>query len=157
MRTASRFAPPLPQFASNVRAMKRLAFAAALAASMAVSFAPIAVADLVGFTSPSGNIGCLLADDIVRCDIASRDWEPPPRPADCPDFTDYGQGISLSPTGPAAFVCAGDTTLGSGPVLQFGQFQAGGGMSCDSEPSGIRCSNSDGHGFVISREAYQLF
>lgn len=137
--------------------MKRLVFAAALAASTAVSLTPTAAADLVGFTSPSGNIGCILTDDMVRCDIASRDWEPPPRPADCPDFTDYGQGISLSPIGPATFVCAGDTTLGSGPVLEFGEFQAGGGMSCDSELPGIRCTNSEGRGFVISRQAYQLF
>ncbi|MDG4669185.1 DUF6636 domain-containing protein [Mycobacterium sp. 236(2023)] len=137
--------------------MRRWVFAAAAAASVAAPLAPTASADLVGFTSPSGNIGCILADDLVRCDIAERAWTPPPRPADCPDFTDYGQGITLSPTGPASFVCAGDTTLGSGPALEFGQFQAGGGMSCNSEPSGISCSNSEGHGFAISREAYQLF
>ena len=39
--------------------------------------------------------------------------------------------------------------------LAYGQFQAGGGMSCNSEPSGMRCSNSDGHGFTLSREAYR--
>jgi hypothetical protein len=123
----------------------------------ALSVAPVAGADLVGFTSPSGNIGCLLADDMVRCDIADRDWSPPPRPAECPDFTDFGQGITLHPTGPASFVCAGDTTLGSGPALAYGQFQAGGGMSCTSEPSGMLCSNSEGRGFSLSRQGYQLF
>lgn len=130
--------------------------AAALAGAAAFS-APAAAADLIGFTSPSGNIGCILAEDMVRCDIAARDWNPPPRPADCPDFTDYGQGITLNPTGPAAFVCAGDTTLGSGPALAYGQFHAGGGMSCSSEPAGMRCSNSDGHGFTLSRQGYTLF
>ncbi|MCV7368677.1 hypothetical protein CRI77_24975 [Mycolicibacterium duvalii] len=119
--------------------------------------APAAAAEVVGFTSPSGNIGCVLTDDSVRCDIAARDWAPPPRPASCPDFTDYGQGLTLGPTGPANFVCAGDTALNSGPALPYGQYQAGGGMSCNSEPSGIRCSNSDGHGFTISRQAYTLF
>ena len=137
--------------------MNRWIWAAAAGASAAVLTAPTAAADLVGFTSPSGNIGCILAEDMVRCDIAWRDWNPPPRPADCPDFTDYGQGLMLGPTGPATFVCAGDTTLGSGPALPFGQFEAGGGMSCNSEPSGMRCSNSDGHGFVLAREAYQVF
>ena len=122
---------------------------------MALFGAPVAGAD--GFTSPSGNIACVLAEDSVRCDIAERDWSPPPQPASCPDFTDYGQGISLRPTGPASFVCAGDSTLGNRPVLPYGQFRAGGGMSCNSEPSGMRCSNSDGHGFTISRQAYTLF
>lgn len=118
---------------------------------------PTAGADLVGFTSPSGNIGCILSDGTVRCDVAERDWAPPPRPSDCPDFTDHGQGITLGTTGRASFVCAGDTTLGSGPGLPYGQFEAGGGVSCTSEPSGMRCSNSDGHGFTISRQDYTLF
>ncbi|WP_308124247.1 DUF6636 domain-containing protein [Mycolicibacterium xanthum] len=99
----------------------------------------------------------MIAEDLLRCDIAERDWTPPPRPADCPGLTDYGQGITLGPNGPASFVCAGDTTLQSGPPLPYDQFQAGGGMSCTSEPSGMRCSNSDGHGFTLSRQAYTLF
>ena len=129
----------------------------AASAGAAVLLAPVAAGDVVGFTSPSGNIGCILADDLLRCDIAERDWSPPPRPADCPDFTDYGQGILLHPTGHAAFVCAGDTAMGGGSALPYGQFEARGGMSCNSELSGIRCSNSDGHGFTISRQAYALF
>ena len=136
--------------------MRRYTAAAALAGTALLS-APVAAADIVGFTSPSGNIGCMLSDDLLRCDIAERDWSPPPRPSDCPSFTGYGQGISLNPTGPARFVCAGDTALGGGPALAFGEFQAGGGMSCNSEPSGMRCSNSDGHGFTLSRQAYTLF
>ncbi|UXA20719.1 DUF6636 domain-containing protein [Mycobacterium sp. SMC-4] len=119
--------------------------------------APVAGAQVAGFTSPSGNIGCILTDDSVRCDVAARDWAPPPRPSTCPDFTDFGQGLIVGPTGPASFVCAGDTALGSGPALPYGQFHAGGGMSCTSEPSGMRCSNSEGHGFTISRQAYTLF
>ena len=47
--------------------------------------------------------------------------------------------------------------MGTGPVLAYGQYQAGGEMSCNSEPSGMRCSNSDGHGFTISRQAYRIF
>jgi hypothetical protein len=128
---------------------------AGTALAAALIWAPTAAAD--GFTSPSGNIGCVLSDDLLRCDIGERQWAPPPRPADCPEYSDYGQGILLRPTGPARFVCAGDTAMGNGPTLQYGQFQAGGGMSCTSEPSGMRCSNSDGHGFVLSRQAYRIF
>ena len=137
--------------------MKWWTFTAAVAVSAAVSLAPPAYAESAGFTSPSGNIGCILSDDLLRCDIQTRNWSPPPRPGDCPNFSDYGQGISMHSTGPASFVCAGDTAIGGGPVLPYGQYQAGGGMSCNSEPSGMRCSNSDGHGFSISREAYQIF
>jgi hypothetical protein len=130
--------------------------AAALGAA-AVSGAAPAAADIIGFTSPSGNVGCYLADDTVRCDIAERNWAPPPRPSNCPDFIGYGQGITLAPTGSARFVCAGDTALGGGPALPYGEYRAGGGMSCLSEVSGMRCSNSDGHGFTLSREEYTLF
>ena len=77
--------------------------------------------------------------------------------ADCPDVTDFGQGLTVAPTGNATFVCAGDTTLGSGPVLPYGEYRAAGGVSCRSEQSGMRCSNSDGHGFTLSRETYTLF
>jgi len=131
----------------------------AVGAAVAAAFlgAASASADSTGFTSPSGNIGCILSDDLVRCDIGERDWGPPPRPADCPEYSDYGQGILLHPTGPARFVCAGDTAMGGGPALPYGQFQAGGGMSCNSEPSGMRCSNSDGRGFRISRKGYATF
>ena len=135
----------------------KLVVAAAAVGAIGCLGLPTAGADLVGFTSPSGNIGCILADGTVRCDVAERDWAPPPRPSDCPDFTDYGQGITLGNTGRASFVCAGDTALGSGPALPYGQFEAGGGVSCTSEPSGMRCSNSDGHGFTISRQDYTLF
>jgi hypothetical protein len=135
-----------------IRLIVGLAFAGAALLSI-----PTAAAESVGFTSPSGNIGCILSDDLVRCDIGARDWSPPPRPADCPDYSDYGQGILLHPTGPARFVCAGDTAMGGGPVLPYGQFQASGGMSCNSEPSGMRCSNSDGHGFTIAKQAFRIF
>ena len=79
--------------------------AGAIVAGAALLGTPKAAAESVGFTSPSGNIGCMLSDDLVRCDIGARVWSPPPRPADCPDYSDYGQGILLHPTGPARF-CA---------------------------------------------------
>ena len=108
--------------------------------AVALSTAPAAAAEVVGFTSPSGNVGCILTDDMVRCDIAERIGRLRRGPPSCPDFTDYGQGLMLAPTGTARFVCAGDTALGSGPVLAYGEYRAGGGMSCRSETSGMRCS-----------------
>ena len=55
---------------------------------------PQTLTDLVGFASPSGNVGCYLDPSTARCEISERDWSPPPRPADC-EF-DYGQGINLA-------------------------------------------------------------
>ncbi|WP_454786270.1 DUF6636 domain-containing protein [Mycobacterium antarcticum] len=117
---------------------------------------PEAIADLVGFTSPSGNVGCYLDPTTVRCDISERDWSPPPRPADC-EF-DYGQGIALTAGERPAFVCAGDTALGGGAPLPYGQSVAAGSLRCDSAESGITCIDSaTNHGFSIARERYEMF
>ncbi|MDT5173817.1 MAG: hypothetical protein QOG37_1068 [Mycobacterium sp.] len=112
--------------------------------------------ELVGFTSPSGNVGCYISLRSARCDISERNWSPPPRPADC-EF-DYGQGITLSPGGEASFICAGDTALGGGHPLAYGKSLSAGVLVCDSAESGITCRDTvTGHGFSIAREAYRLF
>jgi hypothetical protein len=112
--------------------------------------------DLTGFIAPSGNVACMIDASWVRCDIIDRDWQPPPRPADC-EF-DYGQGITLNDGGLAEFVCAGDTAFGPDQVLQYGESITVGPMHCDSTQSDVTCGNTvTGHGFSISRDAYQLF
>lgn len=112
--------------------------------------------ELIGFTSPSGNVGCYITATDVRCDISERDWTPPPRPADC-EF-DYGQGIAMSPGGNAVFVCAGDTALGGGDPLPYGESISAGVLRCDSAESGITCRDTEsGHGFGLSRERYEMF
>jgi hypothetical protein len=39
---------------------------------------PDEATDLVGFTSPSGNDGCIVDSAYARCDISERDWSPAP-------------------------------------------------------------------------------
>jgi hypothetical protein len=117
------------------------------------------------FASPSGNIECVITSSGngelvargVRCDIAERDWSPPPRPADCE--LDYGHAILVGAGKPARFLCAGDTTIGSGGgPLAYGDAITAGRLRCESAQSGITCRDVEsGHGFSISREAYQLF
>ena len=109
------------------------------------------------FRSPSGNVGCMIDTDYVRCDIGDHDWSPPPRPADC-EF-DYGQGISIAPGEPAQFVCAGDTSQApDADPLPYDESITAGHMSCESAESGITCRDAEsGNGFTISREAYRLF
>jgi hypothetical protein len=107
------------------------------------------------FRSPSGNIGCYLDSTGARCDIAERSWEPPP--ADQPCELDYGQGIGLDADG-AAFVCAGDTTLGAGAALAYGSSARRGSFLCESAEAGITCTDTaSGRGFTLSREAYEIF
>lgn len=119
---------------------------------------PKLVTELTGFQSPSGNVGCYIDPTTVRCDIAERDWALPARPADCNSNVDFGQGLILSASGDARFVCAGDTALGYGETLAYGSSIAAGTLMCDSAESGITCRDTvSEHGFAISRQAYQLF
>ncbi len=114
------------------------------------------VTELTQFATPSGNIGCVIEPASVRCDIAERDFSPPKSPSDCK--LDYGQGIALSAGGTADFVCAGDTTLGAGETLEYGQSIAAGLLVCESAESGVSCRDVEsGRGFELSRESYELF
>jgi hypothetical protein len=109
-----------------------------------------------GFVSPTGNVSCMIDVDLARCDIIDRDWEPPPRPADC-EF-DYGHGIEMPAGRPATFVCAGDTAFGADEVLPYGDAIRAGPLRCESADAGITCRDADtGHGFTLAQRAYQVF
>lgn len=112
-----------------------------------------------GFTSPSGNIGCLVAPNSVRCDIAEAQWDPttiPNRPADCVGV--HGDSLVLTGTGRPDFICHGDTVFGTGPILDYGKGIRVGDMTCVSRPSGVECqAASSGHGFTMSRSGYRFF
>jgi hypothetical protein len=65
----------------------------------------------------------------------------------------------VSRTGPARFVCAGDTSMDAqAPILAYGHAVTRGGLSCSSATSGMTCrSTRTGHGFFVSRQGYRLF
>jgi len=111
------------------------------------------------FSSPSHNIGCVLADGMARCDVRKRDWSPPPHPASCSDQVDFGQGLTVGRRGRATFVCAGDTALNlTGPVVAYGSNSKGGDIVCASRTDGMTCTNTaPRHGFFIARDRYRLF
>ena len=114
------------------------------------------VTKLTGFTSPTGNIGCYIDQRSVRCDVGDRDWEPPKAPSSCK--LDYGQGIELPAGGAADFVCAGDTALGGGDVLDYGTSIGSGLLICESEESGMTCRDTEtGRGFTLSKQSYEIF
>jgi hypothetical protein len=117
------------------------------------------------FQSPSGNIFCLMGDgnDVV-CDIADHTYVPPPKPSDCQQG--WGGRFSLDQGSAPVSHCHGDTIIPSHtspgnipgePTLEYGRTQTLGAITCDSEPTGMTCTDSrTGHYFRLSRESYEL-
>jgi hypothetical protein len=127
-----------------------------LALAVAVACGVAASAQAAQFQSPSRNIGCAITRQAVRCDIREREWKPPPKPRSC--RVDYGQGVYVARRGKARFVCAGDTALGVGPVLDYGRTIRRGRFRCKSRTDGMRCVNRrNGHGFFLSRARVKRF
>lgn len=127
--------------------------------SKGTSEAPAAFVKESTFQSPSGNIGCQVAEGNARCDIRQRSWAPPPRPPSCPSEVDFGQGLEDGPSGPGRLVCAGDTTLDpEAPKLAYGTAAESGDFVCVSRTSGITCTNvHTKHGFTIAIQGYRIF
>jgi hypothetical protein len=130
-----------------------IAFAGAIA--LALLLAPEASA-FSQFSSPSGNIGCVMVRSGARCDVREHDWTAPPKPAWCE--LDWGSGASVGRRGRGSVVCAGDTALGGTRVLAYGDRERVGRFRCLSRRSGMRCVNHrNDHGFLISRQRLRLF
>lgn len=115
------------------------------------------VSELTSFSSPSGNIGCDISPTHVRCDIAERNWSPPPKAASCPPVVGWGQGLELNVGEPAKVVCAGDTALVGASPLAYGDKIVSGSIECTSTPGGMSCWDFVyGGSFMISRESYDI-
>jgi hypothetical protein len=121
------------------------------------------------FASPSGTIRCILnAQDtpapIVVCQIGDHTYVAPPGSTrdggPCEPGTDLGRDFRLDQGKPAYFTCT-YSALGSGfgpwPTLDYGQTRSLGTITCDSEPSGVTCTDSStGHFFRVASDSYQL-
>jgi hypothetical protein len=96
----------------------------------------------------------------VRCEIAVKDWQPPPQPASC--TADWGSGLVLD-TRPA-MLCASDTIRGDSfygtdgsVILPYGTAFKFAPFSCSSQRSGVDCRNTaNGAEFLLTRERYVL-
>lgn len=122
-----------------------------LAGALALATVPAASATSSGFfRTPSGNIYCGHFGSL-RCDIRSGLVPKPAKPAGC-DF-DWGQTYGLNRTGAARIGCVSDSVFSpSARVLRYGTRWSGGGITCVSRTSGLRCKNAGGHGFFMSRQ-----
>jgi hypothetical protein len=131
---------------------------ATVAATIVVPTTAQAVPD-GSFQSPSGNIVCILAgsgEHGAACQVQQRTYAAPP-PGQC-QLGGWGSQIDLDPGKPPHFECVGGVlAVPPMPTLDYGQTRSAGPFTCDSEPSGMTCTdNSTGHFFRISRESYQL-
>lgn len=112
------------------------------------------------FQTPSGNIACTGGDadgGDVACDIAEHSWTPPPRPPDC-HLGGWGDRFSLHHGQAPVMRCHGDTLRVPGlAVLDYGQTIVLGAITCDSQTTGMTCTDtSTGDFFVMSRDTYEL-
>lgn len=112
--------------------------------------------DEAAFRTPSKNIACALTGKSVRCDIIHKNWQPPPKPADC--TLDWGFGLFIE-NGQASFICAGDSVIGAATTtLAYGNALRSGDLLCDSESIALRCiDEKTGHGFTLAVAQYGLF
>ncbi|MGQ0842515.1 MAG: DUF6636 domain-containing protein [Sporichthyaceae bacterium] len=139
-----------------VQAEVATAAAETAAPEAAASGGPSTALSLASFQMPSGAIGCSIDDAGVTCGVRGARWAPPPRPASCEG--DWGQSVALD-RARARFVCATDTPVEpDAPVLAYGTQSRVDGYVCTSTEQALRCEHgAGGHGFTLSRSAYDLF
>lgn len=108
------------------------------------------------FTSPDGNLGCVVEPAYARCDFVKRDFALPPAPSDC--SSGWGHGIELQAGTKAGFFCGSDFVTGSKNVIAVGRGIRVGFVECDVVRAGeVAChGTSDAHGFRVSRARYSL-
>ena len=119
---------------------------------------------LVHFTSPSGNIDCLMFGAGAECVVQKQSWPHlRPRPASC-DLDWVPNNLSVSGSRVFVGACRGDVGplcyAGSGcRTLGYGRSLVLDNVRCVSARDGVTCRRVDGHrvGFRIAREGYTLF
>lgn len=133
-----------------------LAFAS-LAVTSAIALPATARADSQNFQSPSGNIYCVLDSGGAACDVHEYTYQPPP-PPECGKHLPWGNRFVLDAGQPAAIHCHGDTLRVAGEqTLGYGQTISAGTITCESQPSDMRCTDgASGHFFRVSRDSYDL-
>ncbi|MCX4094742.1 DUF6636 domain-containing protein [Nocardia sp. alder85J] len=145
----------------------KLALLAAAAVGAVVAFPGIAAADSDTFQSPSGNIFCAMdvrADGTGSVVCQGDGHYAVPRPAEC--HLAWGDRFSLDQGGEPVAHCHGDTIVpsysGPGknpnvPTLDYGRTRSAGAITCDSEPTGMTCTDAGtGHYLHLSRESNDI-
>jgi hypothetical protein len=141
----------------------RVVAVAFASAAVFVGPAEVAHADTeYWFTSPSGNIGCVMGDVLkggVNCDIKSYTYARPPDPDHCTGRMNWGNRFALNPGQAPTMPCHGDTVFDASldRTLNYGQKQSYGPITCDSEQNGMTCTDTNtGRYFWVSADSYTL-
>src|SRR6185312_4382446 len=111
------------------------------------------------FQSPSGTINCMMyasgGETGARCEVVDHTWAAPPRSPDCP--LNWGDRFYLTQGGDAGFGCYHQEFPTAERTFGYGQTQSLGTLTCESEPTGMTCTDSStGHYFRVAREIYEL-
>ncbi|MGB5594730.1 MAG: DUF6636 domain-containing protein [Crocosphaera sp.] len=112
------------------------------------------------FVTPSGNIYCALIGEklnFLRCEIGSMLNPLPPQPYPSYCEFDWGAGLLLPQQGKPEILCISDTVAGSDYTLVYGSVWKNTGFKCLSQTTGLKCTNSSGQGFFLSREKWIVF
>jgi hypothetical protein len=135
----------------------KLATVVAATAALAIASPATARADSHYFQSPSGNILCAIDDGSAACDISDSTYQPPP-PLDCGERVPSGSRFTLTAGNPGTIACRGDSLrVLVQPTLDYGRTISAGAITCDNEPSGLKCTDtSSQHFFQLSKNAYNL-
>lgn len=119
---------------------------------------PADALDAAGFTMPSGNIWCELADEQTQCVIEAFDFSPPAEPACEDDVAGHVWVVTpdeAGPTCPADGVPQASDDL---TELDYGDATTVGDFLCQSTRQGVTCrAISTGHGFEIARGGTRTF
>lgn len=115
-------------------------------------------ADIMPMRTPSGNIECSVGLEAnfadVRCRIHNRQGSPASKkPQGCTGA--WGHNFELDEQGPVRMTCGGAGPKNELPgvfVIEYGQTEDFGDIRCISQMTGLTCTNSDGHGFFLSRK-----
>jgi hypothetical protein len=119
-----------------------------LAAMVSSPFAAVARAEpYYAFQSPSAN---------AYCGLGQSTWAAPPRPTPC--MGGWDDRISMRQGGAPQMSCHTDTLKDpASPVLEYGQSRSLNELTCDSEISGMTCTDrGSGHYFRLARDNYEL-
>ncbi len=148
--------------------MRRLLIVA-LSCAGALAAPAVASADVIHFTTPSGNIDCVadFQTATVDCLVERASWpRVPPRPADC-DLDWIGTEATLSRGRVTLGACRGDigpACIPAGqvecPALPYGRsLTLPTRIRCTSRRTGLTCRarGGAGPGFRLSRGGYRVF
>lgn len=117
--------------------------------------------DDVRFAMPSKNIWCIYRPNLqatfqgaVFCDVINHAWS---NWAQGENWGSLGQRFMLPQAGPAVAVRSSDSLEGtSETVLEYGKKIILGSVTCQSESTGLTCTNKSGGLLHLNREFYLL-